>query len=440
MYLNSAPVNTGDADTALADWLARLEGLQPERIELGLTRTQQVLQQLRLDLTASKVIIVAGTNGKGSVVAYLEAIYRQQGISTLAYTSPHILEYNERIRLDGESVSAASLVAAFERVEQARAEVPLTYFEFGTLAALVLLAEHGPQVALLEVGLGGRLDAVNVVDADVAVITSIGIDHSDWLGDDRDSIAREKAGIMRHDRPVVCGEPDPPPAIAGTARNTGARLYQYGSEYQLTADEGNSVFISQGQPPLPVSGLQQLPPHQQINAATALAAARLMNDVLMDTHYSPLLDIAQLQAGRWLVAAPGRIQKLAERPDIWLDVAHNPQAAQALAQALRHQPATGRTVAVLAMLAGKDATGVAAALDDVIGHWYLASTGGPRGLDVMDLQQLVAKGAHAPVTTLQSVPQALDKARAEAAPQDRIIVLGSFMNAAALLGKALEQV
>lgn len=421
------------AGAALAGWLERLEALRPEHIELGLGRTRQVLESLDLDLSHSKIITVAGTNGKGSVVAYLEAIYRQQNISTLAYTSPHILEYNERIRINGRDAGDAKLVAAFERVETARGDVPLTYFEFGTLAALVLLAEHQPQVAILEVGLGGRLDAVNVVDTDVAVITSIGIDHTDWLGPDRESIAREKAGIMRAGKPVICGEPDPPAVIVELARQTNASLYQYGRQYKLMQScRGRSLRCSWCDG-LPFDGFLRLRRHQAINAATALTVVTLPDTGL------PILEREPLTGEEWLVTAPGRMQKLSEKPDVWLDVAHNPQAAQALADTLRYGLDSGRIVAVLAMLADKDATGVAAALDDVIDHWYLAPTTGPRGLSVTDLQQLVAKGAHAPVTTLQSVPQALEQARADAAPDDRVIVLGSFMNATALLGKSVEQ-
>ncbi len=457
----------------LNGWLVRLEALQPDRIELGLERVRQVLDRLELELSSVRIITVAGTNGKGSVVAYLEALYQLQGISTLAYTSPHIVAYNERIRINSRPVTDDQLVEAFAQVERARAAVALTYFEFGTLAALVLLARHQPRVAILEVGLGGRLDAVNVVDADIAVITSIGIDHSEWLGPDRHSIAREKAGILRTGRPLVCGEPDPPPVIAELAARQGALLYQYPHDYQLRGSTEGYQFHSNWQSALSLNTDQQLAAHQQQNAATALAAATLLSQLAsmdthnscgsksskskdthnsavearsakaamgaanasMDTQHLSRLDSPAIVNAEWLVTPPARMQQLSARPDVFLDVAHNPHAATALADLLRTQPVAGRTVAVLAMLADKDVAGVAAALDAVIEHWYLAPSIGKRGLQVEQLQQLVAKGAQAPSTTLQSIQQALAKAQRDAGPDDRIIVFGTFANATAILSK-----
>lgn len=436
----------------LPQWLQRLEALQPDRIELGLGRVRKVLDVLNLDLSSSTIITVAGTNGKGSMVAYLEALYQQLGISTLAYTSPHILKYNERIRINGQSVDDDALVEAFEQIEQARTNVgasdvgiALTYFEFGTLAAIVLMARHQPDIAIMEVGLGGRLDAVNVLDADVAVITSIGIDHTDWLGPDRESIGREKAGIMRPGKPVISGDPEPPECIAQIGQQLGATLYQYTEDYQLESVQGSVQFSSvwAWQSAIAITGLERLAQHQRINAATALAAlcAQMDSDNADEhvEHVEPRRLSDVIKKGQWLVSVPGRMQKIDQQPEVWLDVAHNPHAAAALAMSLEQQLINGRTLAVLAMLADKDITGVAAALDHVIDHWYLAPSAGPRGLDVEQLQHLIEKGAQAPTTTLQSVPQALQQARNDAQPNDRIIVLGSFTNATTLLKAMSEQ-
>ncbi len=395
-----------------------------------MVRIQTVLQTLSLDLTHSSIITVAGTNGKGSVVAYLEAIYQQQGITTLAYTSPHILNYNERIRVNRQMVNDTELVAAFERIELARGDTSLTYFEFGTLAALVVLAEQQPSVAILEVGLGGRLDAVNCIDADVAVITSIGIDHTDWLGSDRVNIAREKAGIMRAGRPLVCGEPEPPALIAELAENQAVRLYQYQKHFRFRQTSAGGCFECDWDALLSVDGLQEMAVHQCNNAVTALAVVSMPDTGL------PKLARERLASGDWIVRPPARMQQLSADPDVYLDIAHNPQAAEALAAELRKSPGqASRTSAVLAMLADKDVIGVVNALDAVIDHWYLAPTEGPRGLSVTELQQLVAKGAQAPSTTLQSTLQAVKQAKIDAEPDERIIVLGTFANATALLGE-----
>ncbi len=428
---------------ALSEWLERLEALQPDRIELGLNNVRTVLEQLNLDLSDSKIITVAGTNGKGSVVTYLEALCRLFGNSTLAYTSPHILHYNERIRIDNKSVHDTDLAQAFAQVDRARidaGDIALTYFEFGTLAAIVLLAKHRPAIAIMEVGLGGRLDAVNVLDADVAVITSIGIDHVEWLGADRESIGREKAGIMRAGKAVICGDPKPPDCIAELAKKTGAVLYQYGEHYQLDSS-GDTIWFNDLKRATTIDGLEQLALHQRINAATALTALQIMQQskmVNVDTHCSEKTAQADQQsaviaAGKWLISAPARMQKIATQPDVWLDVAHNPHAARALADSLQQQPIAGRTYAVLAMLADKDVAGVVAALDPVVNHWYLAPTAGQRGLNVKQLQQFVAKNTQSPVTTLQSVPQALEQAQSNAQQDDRIVIVGSFTNASKLL-------
>lgn len=412
----------------LSIWLAKLETLQPERIELGLGRTQLVLSRLQLDWSQSKVIIVAGTNGKGSVVSYLEAMYQQQNITTLTYTSPHITQYNERIRINSEMVTDSELVAAFTQVEQARGDVPLTYFEFGTLAAIVMLAEYQPQVAIMEVGLGGRLDAVNVLDADVAVITSIDIDHVDWLGSDRNSIAIEKAGISRAGKPLVCGEPHPPKYLQELNAHQSVLCYQI-TEHFDQKNTGSGCFFESIDldKPININGLGDLPKHQINNALTALAVVTLSNSGL------PLLNHDDLSSLDWVCQPVARMQLLSRRPLVLLDVAHNPHAASALAAELQNQKGYGRTSAVLAMLSDKDIVGVVKALDSVIDHWYLSSSSGPRGLNVIELQKLVAKGAQAPSTALQSIQEALTQAQTDADPEDRIIVLGSFTNATVLL-------
>ena len=348
----------------LEGWLEYIEQRHPKSIELGLERVREVAARMRLGKPAKQVITVGGTNGKGSTVAFIEAIARAAGLKVGAYTSPHLLRYNERVRIDGREAGDAELVAAFESVETARAGTLLTYFEFGTLAALWLFQRSGLDLAVLEVGLGGRLDAVNLVDPDVSVITTVDIDHVDWLGNDRESIGFEKAGIARAWKPLVLGEIDSPSSVLRHAYAIGANAIRLGSDFfHEPVDAARWRWRDAGfEIELPVPMLAA--PVQRANAATAIAALRALDIELPDTALAEGVAKAML---------PGRLQRfdVAGTPVI-VDVGHNPQAARELAAWLQAEPAGGRNLAVFAALADKDVEGIVDALKDVVSSWFLA--------------------------------------------------------------------
>jgi dihydrofolate synthase/folylpolyglutamate synthase len=386
-----------------------------------------VAERLELLHPGYTAVSVAGTNGKGSSVALLEAVYRSAGFRTGSYTSPHLLHYNERIRINGVMVGDAALCAAFERIDQARGAVSLTYFEFGTLAALLLFAEAEPDIALLEVGMGGRLDAVNIIDADVALVTSIGIDHSTWLGDDREAIGREKAGIMRAGRPAVCADPAPPASLQQHANIIGAHRYALGE--QFTRKRTGRYWDWQGwhgtheRLPLPaLAGEQQLD-----NAAGVLAVVDLLKERL------PVSRDA-LEQGLRTVRLAGRFQVIPGAPQVILDVAHNTDSARALCSQLQASTVAGRTWLVLGMLADKDAAAFAIALDDCVDHWCLASLHVARGLPAEALRRHMAgPGKQREVLLFDTVATALAHAVDAAAPGDRVVVSGSFITVAEAL-------
>ncbi|MCD6060655.1 MAG: bifunctional tetrahydrofolate synthase/dihydrofolate synthase [Moraxellaceae bacterium] len=402
---------------SLDDWLAWLERQHAKTIDLGLERVGAVADRLGVRALGCPVITVGGTNGKGSTVATLVSICRAAGLKVGSYTSPHILRFNERIAIDGAPVDDATLVDAFGKVEAARGEVSLTYFEFTTLAAFLIFREAGLDVAVLEVGLGGRLDAVNLVDADVAVVTSIGIDHTEYLGDTRDLIAIEKAGIFRAGRPAICGDTEPPQSLLDAAQQAGARLSCRGSDFDFR-DDGASWTWQGGERVL--SGLPK-PALALENAATALAAL----------FAAPLAtDEAALHEGLRRAALPGRLQAAGQRPLVLLDVAHNPHGAVFLMRQLPQQPGR-RTFAVFAMLADKDAAGVIDACLGRIDSWFAASLDGPRGQRADVLAGLLReRGCHVG-GEFGTVAAALAAARQQARPADRILVFGSFYTVAA---------
>ncbi len=411
----------------LAQWLARIEHGHPRAIDLGLDRVRAVWRALGAPPPARRVITVAGTNGKGSVVRDLESVLLAAGRRTGVYTSPHLRRYNERVRIAGREVDDAALIAAFEQIEAARGALTLTYFEYGTLAALWLFAAADLEVAVLEVGMGGRLDAVNIIDPDIAVITAIGLDHQQWLGRDRDAIGREKAGIVRPGRPVVLVDREPPSGLLAAATAAGARLYRLGVEFDTepAASGWRYRALDGTHRTLPAPALRGR--HQFDNAAGALAALELLAP-------GRPLDSALLAAGLGAATLAGRFQQLAEQPEIIVDVAHNPPALSRLAATLAEYPAAGRTLAVFAMLADKDLVASAIALAPAIDAWYLAPLPPPRGATLEQMASaLTAAGIGAPRQALQSVSAALHAARRAAGPGDRIIACGSFLTAQAVL-------
>ena len=417
---------------SLASWLARLEQLHPSTIELGLERVCKVKDALGL-APDFPLIIVGGTNGKGSTCAYLEAILLAAGYKTGLYTSPHLLRYNERVRIAGQDTRDAELVAAFEKVEAARGDTPLTYFEFGTLGAMTQFVDAGVDVAILEVGLGGRLDAVNVFDADVAIVTSVDLDHMEYLGDTREKIGFEKAGIVRAGRPAICADPVPPASLLEHARNMGADLRCANQDFfaQRQADCWTYRGPTRIWPALPRPSMAG--PYQLGNAAGALA-------VLESVRVRLPVSEAAIRQGLVAAQVPGRFQRISRAPDVILDVAHNPQAARALAATLREQPIPGRTLAVVGMLADKDADAVFSALAGEIDAWWTCTPNSPRAREAAALAAILSPYAgSAPVNVQHDVRTALDKARIEAREGDRILVFGSFYTVAAVLDHAATQ-
>lgn len=429
----------------LPGWLERIGHLHPAGIELGLERVREVATRMGLGRPAAEIVLVGGTNGKGSTIAFMEAIARADGRRVGSYTSPHLFAYNERVRIDGVTASDNALVEAFEAVEAARAPaegdaVALTYFEMGTLAALWLFERAGLDLALLEVGLGGRLDATNIVEPDVAVITTVDIDHREWLGDDREAIGREKAGIARAWKPLVLGDDDPPSSVLERAYLIGASAVRIGCDFFFEVDFDTGPGSDSRQETGPAQwrwrevGYQlELPrpalmaPVQLRNAAVAIAALRTLQQVPAQ---------AALAKGVATAGVAGRLQRF-ERAgiEVLVDVGHNPQAAAALAQWLATHPAAGGTRAVYAALADKDAPGVVAELADAVAHWHLAGLEdeGARSCDSATLKARLAGTAAARGSTHLDIAAALDAALAASTAGGRVLVFGSFLTAAAAL-------
>jgi len=407
--------------TTLNEWLRWQESLHPSEIELGLDRVNAVLQRMQLGEITFALISVAGTNGKGSSVAMLDAIYRAAGYRTGAYISPHIKRYNERITINGEQVSDEALCEAFEFVDQSRGDISLTYFEFGTLAAIALLQQARVDIAILEVGLGGRLDAVNVLDADVALITSIGLDHQAWLGDDRESIALEKAGIARSRRPVVCGEPAPPENFFDYLKQLDAPLYQVNRDFFFEKDSGTSWRWHSQQRQrfgLPLPALRG--DFQLYNAASVLMLIELMQEKFP-------VNNSNMRSGLSTATQPGRFQVIPGEVITIVDVAHNPQAAAALAATLQQMPCAGKTHAVFGVLKDKDIAGIIDALSSEVDSWHVADLEVERALPAKDILKILQRcGISAPASCHASVKLAKDSAMAGANTGDRVLVFGSF--------------
>ena len=409
----------------LEQWLEYIERLHPKTVALGLERVMRVRQALALE-PASPVITVGGTNGKGSACAMLEAILHHAGYRVGCYTSPHLLRYNERVRIGRAEASDADLVRAFSEVDRARGDVPLTYFEFGTLAAMGLFVARQVDVAVLEVGLGGRLDAVNAFDADCAVVTSVDIDHVDYLGADREAIGYEKAGIFRSGCPAVCADAAPPARLVQHAGEIGARLLVIGADFGATPCGAQWQYWGP-------RGRRSALPHPVLrgacqlgNAAAAITALDCLRERLPVT-------MSDIRAGLLQADIPGRFQVLPGRPAVILDVAHNPHAARALAANLAAMGPGGRTLAVFGMLKDKDVAGVISALKTQVAHWFVAGLPGPRGASAAELHEALDAARVASATRCADVPAAYAQACDMAAENDRIVVFGSFYTVAAVM-------
>ncbi|BCX83005.1 dihydrofolate synthase/folylpolyglutamate synthase [Methylomarinovum caldicuralii] len=421
---------TGKTDTrrTLADWLAWQQSLHPRPIDLGLARVRQVFARLQPGYRPPLTLTVGGTNGKGSCIALLDAVLRAQGLRVGAYTSPHLLRYNERIRIDGREAGDGDICEAFARIEAVRDGVSLSFFEFATLAALDLFARAGVDVQLLEVGLGGRLDAVNLIDADAVLVTSIDIDHKEWLGEDRDSIGREKAGILRAGRPAVVGDRDPPRSLVLRARELGARLHCLGRDFDHRRQTDGWCWQGwDGE--LDGLPLPALPGRQQLdNAAAVIAVLRCLAPRLA-------VSTAALHQGLATVRLPGRYQLLPGTPERLLDVAHNPQAAALLAEHLRRNWPGRRVLALFTAMADKDIEGMLTRMGEVVDVWALAPlAGNPRAASSERLLTAFERaGLPRPLHGFSTVAAALDALESMAGAEDLIVVFGSFFLVAELL-------
>ncbi len=422
----------------LNDWLSHLETAHSAGlIDMGLSRVGEVKNTMRLE-PQCPVVVVAGTNGKGSVCAFLTQIYKQAGFKVGTLTSPHLLKYNERICINGEPVSDETITASFERIEAARGGVSLTYFEFNTLAAVDIFMRENVDVMVLEVGLGGRLDAVNVFDADCAVVTSVDLDHQSFLGDTVEAVGYEKAGVFRSGKPAVCGQNPPPESLRRHAESIGANLLlakrdfdfsrmeqqQWSFHFHPTAASGLSDGLKRNRNALPVPALRGA--YQLGNAACALAVIECLNPLLP-------IDIGSIKRGLLLVHNPGRFQVLPGRPLTILDVAHNPHAARALRQGLIALPFAEKRTAVFSILADKDSDGVIDIVKDQFDQWYIAPLHLPRGMSAAEIEQKLNRCGIDAVQSFENIQAAYQAALAQAGENDRITVFGSFHTVAEVM-------
>ncbi|MGH6625720.1 MAG: bifunctional tetrahydrofolate synthase/dihydrofolate synthase [Burkholderiaceae bacterium] len=416
----------------LTEWLAHCERLHPKNIDMGLERVSQVAQRMSLRLDCP-VITVAGTNGKGSTCAMLEAILLQAGYRTGVYTSPHLVHFEERCRIHGEVVAAEDLAQHFARVEAARGDVSLTYFEFSTLAILSLMAQARLEVAILEVGLGGRLDAVNIIDTDCAVITSIDLDHMEFLGPDRESIGREKAGILRTGKPAIVSDPMPPQSVLDRALEVGADLWRFGSDFNFSGDKQQWGWAGRGRRYSGMAYPALRGANQLLNASGVLAALESLREKLPVTAQA-------IRNGLALVELPGRFQIIPGQPVLVLDVAHNPHSVAALAANLDAMGFYPTTHAVFGAMADKDIAPMLARVHPLIDRWYFTDLPTPRAESAVNLKaqwdtlQASPKGRKDVLAATYADPmQALQAAIEAADPADRIVVFGSFYTVGGVL-------
>ena len=411
----------------LDDWLAHCEQLHPKTIDMGLDRVRAVAERMGLRFDCP-VFTVAGTNGKGSTCAMLEAILTQAGFRTGLFTSPHLVRFEERCRIRGQNVDASDLVAAFARVESARAEISLTYFEFTTLAILDTLARAGLDAVILEVGLGGRLDAVNIIDTDCAIITSIDIDHAELLGDTREKIGFEKAGILRTGRPAIVSDPVPPQSVIDRATEIGADLWLLGRDFNYSGDKQQWAWAGRGRRYAGLAYPALRGANQLINASGVLAALTAMRQQLPVTAQA-------VRNGLALVDLPGRFQVVPGQPALVLDVAHNPHSVAALALNLDAMGFYPTTHAVFGAMADKDLTPMLQRMDPLVDRWYFTDLPTPRAASGAALQtawQAVTKRTDA-VSAVFSTPLDALHAAAKAQAADRIVVFGSFYTVGGVL-------
>lgn len=425
---------TPTLDNSLPEWLTYLETRHPKTIDLGLARIKNVAERLGVLSYPGKKIIVAGTNGKGSTCAFLEAIYLAAGYKVGLYTSPHFIDVNERIKLNGNMVSDRAMVEKLALVEQARKNVSLSYFEHTTLAAFLLFKEAELDISILEVGLGGRLDAVNMIEPDCAIVTSVDIDHTDWLGHTREAIGLEKAHVFRQGVPAICSDPKPPQSLVDYAHRIGADLWLFGRDFNYDGDKQQWAFAGRNGRKSALSYPALRGANQLLNASAALASIEALKPFLA-------VPIQSIREGLLLANCPGRFQLLPGQPTTILDVAHNPHAASVLAHNLHNMSYFPYTYAVLGMLNDKDITKVITTFKGIVDHWYLCDLPGPRGCTAKELAQVVQtqlpKDAEG-LPSLQLFPDpvsAYQQAKKAMGQEDRVVVFGSFLTVSAVLAE-----
>ena len=418
----------------LNDWLAHCEQLHPQAIDMGLDRVREVAERMGLKFECP-VMTVAGTNGKGSTCAMLEAILLESGYRTGVYTSPHLVQFEERCRIQGQSVLQEPLAQAFGQVEAARGEVSLTYFEFSTLAILQLMMQAELDVVILEVGLGGRLDAVNIIDTDCAIITSIDLDHTALLGTDREQIGREKAGIMRAGKPVVVSDPVPPESVVAHAAELGADLWRFGQDFNFSGDKLQWAWAGRGRRYSGLAYPALRGANQLVNASGVLAALEALRSRIPVTAQA-------VRNGMALVELPGRFQMVPGEPVLVLDVAHNPHAVAALAANLDAMGFYPTTHAVFGAMADKDLTVMLERVAPLVDSWYFTDLPIPRASTAQDLHtqwQALNRRNDVTASTHTSPQEALQAAIAAAKPTDRIVVFGSFYTVGGVLKDGLPR-
>ena len=423
------PGSLSSGHASLDNWLAWLDTLSPAEIDLGLDRVLEVLDRLQV-ARPGRVIHIAGTNGKGSSVAMLEALFLELDEHVGSYTSPHVNRYNERIRIDGEPVSDEEIIAAFERVEAARQGLPLTYFEYGTVAAILIFETNQADTVILEVGMGGRLDAVNAIEPDAGIITNVSLDHCDWLGEDIESIAAEKAGILRSDKPFVFGALEVPDAILASAKERGADLFLPDRDFKhsLQPNHSNTWAWSGRRSRLTDLDMPSLTGSFQLqNAAAVLALVEAL-------HLDELLDRDLINGAFAQLELPGRCQRIQTDRNWLLDVAHNAEAASVLGNYLSEHRTSGRTVAIIGMLGDKDLAGIVSPLLEYVDAWLAVTADAARARPARELAAGIANLFDKPCLVADSLPDAMKHARDQTTSDDLILVTGSFY----VVGPALE--
>jgi dihydrofolate synthase/folylpolyglutamate synthase len=406
--------------SSLSDWLAWLETLHPKKIDMSLGRVEAVLDALCLRPPTYRVVTVGGTNGKGSCVAMLESIYRRAGFEVGAFTSPHLWRFNERIRVNGLDATDGEIMELFESIDAARGDISLTYFESSAAAALLHFARQEVDVAVLEVGMGGRLDAVNAVDADAMLIASVDMDHEAWLGKDRESIGREKAGVMRAGRPAIVGDRDPPATVLGHAAAIGAKLRLIGRDFEAVNEGERWTYRSETSC---WSGLPSVPFTSPVQLGNAAACVAVVESLQSELPVRP----ADIASGLAAAELRGRLEKRLRGGVEWIfDVAHNPAAARVLRRSLDELPAPARTLAVFGAMFDKDIAGVLRQFADLVAEWHVAQVDTERGASLASLLEQVALLGRGPAHGHQDVAAACAAAEAAARPGDRVVVFGSF--------------